>query len=87
MSTVKLQLPLPPDLHAAISSEARAEGVPVSRLVRSILSGWLTERQRAQQAEELRRFAEQYAGTEIDFDPELARAGEEHLGSPWREEG
>lgn len=37
----------------------------------------MTDRERAQQAEALRRFAEQFAGTEIDFDPELARAGAE----------
>jgi hypothetical protein len=57
MSTKKLNLPLPGDLHRAIFAEARAREV-----------------------EELRRFAREHAGSELDLIPELESAAAERLG-------
>jgi hypothetical protein len=74
MSIKKMNLPLPASLHEAIVSEARRQRIPATRLVRSVLKRWLAERRRAQRAEEIRRFAEAHAGSELDLDEELEAA-------------
>lgn len=74
MTTKKINLPLPGDLHRAIFAEAREQGMPATRLVRSILRRWLDERARAREAEELSRFAREHAGSELDLAPELEAA-------------
>jgi len=71
MTTKKINLPLPGDLHREIFAEAREQGVPATRLVRSILEAWLDHRARAKEAEELRRFARETAGSDLDLIPEL----------------
>ena len=52
-------------------------GLPVPN--RDALAGWLQARQRERVAKEIHRFALDFAGTELDIDPELAQAGVEHL--------
>ncbi len=79
MDVRKMTLPLPEPLHAAVFEEARRQGVPATRLVRQVLSTWLSERSRARQAEEIRRFAVAHAGSSIDLDPDLEAGGLEHL--------
>lgn len=71
MAVKKMNLPLPPDLHHRLFQEARSEGVPATRLVRSILDRWLADRARAREADELHRFAQEAAGTELDLIPDL----------------
>jgi hypothetical protein len=79
MSIKKLNLPLPGDLHRAVFAEARDHGVPATRLVRSILQEWLDQRARAREADELRRFARENAGSELDLIPELESAAAAEL--------
>lgn len=82
MATVaikKLNLPLPREMHEAIFAESHEMGVPATRLVRSVLEDWLRERRRARRREEVRRFAMEHAGSELDLDPELEDAATEEL--------
>ncbi|MEE8523266.1 MAG: hypothetical protein V3T72_04985 [Thermoanaerobaculia bacterium] len=78
-ATKKLNLPLPQEMHEALFAESRELGVPTTRLVRSVLENWLNERQRARRRAEVRRFAMEGAGTDLDLDPELEGAGTEEL--------
>lgn len=75
----KLNLPLSAEMHEALFAEARRTGQPATRLVRSALEAWLLERQRARRQEEIRRFAQQAAGSTLDLDRELERAAAEEL--------
>lgn len=82
MATVaikKLNLPLPREMHEAIFAESHEMGVPATRLVRSVLEDWLRERRQARRREEVRRFAMEHAGSELDLDPELEDAATEEL--------
>ena len=79
MDVRKMNLPLPGPLHAALFREARRSGVPATRLAREILSRWLAERARAEEAEEIRCFAIEHAGSDLDLDAELESAGLEVL--------
>lgn len=80
MNARKMNLPLPAPLHDAIVREARRARVPATRLVRGVLTRWLEERRREQRDEEIRRFAEAHAGSELDLDPGLEAASLEVLG-------
>jgi hypothetical protein len=75
----KLNLPLPESMHEALFAESREAGVPATRLVRSVLEEWLLERRRARRREEVRRFAQGHAGTELDLDPDLDAAATAEL--------
>jgi hypothetical protein len=79
MDVRKMNLPLPGPLHAALFREARRLGVPATRLAREILSSWLAERARAEEAEEMRQFARALAGSDLDLDTGLEAAGLETL--------
>lgn len=82
MSTIvakKLNLPLPQDMHEAIFSESRRLGISAARLVRTVLEDWLQERRREIRREEVRRFALEHAGTDLDLDPALEAAAVEEL--------
>lgn len=78
--TKKLSLPLPQEMHEAIFAESHQMGVPATRLVRSVLEDWLGERRRARRREEIRRFAVEHGGSELDLDPELEAAATAELG-------
>ena len=75
----KLNLPLPDELHRELFAESREAGIPATRLVRSVLEGWLQERRRSRRREEVRRFALEHASGELDLDPELEAASTEEL--------
>ncbi len=79
MHARKMNLPLPTPLHQALFREARRSGVPATRLAREILESWLAERERAEEALEIRRFAEAHAGSELDLDLGLEAAAVEAL--------
>jgi tRNA(Ser,Leu) C12 N-acetylase TAN1 len=78
-ATKKLNLPLSAEMHEAIFTESRSLGVPATRVVRSVLEAWLKERQRIRRLEEIRRFAEAHAGSELDIDHDLEAAAEEEF--------
>ncbi len=82
----KLNLPLPPEMHEALFAESRDLGVPATRLVRSLLEDWLRERRRTRRNDDVRRFAIEYAGSEVDLDPELEGAATEELHRLYEEE-
>ena len=86
IATKKLNLPLPREMHEALFAESHELGVPATRLVRSVLEDWLRERQRARRRAEVRRFAMEYAGSDLDLDTELERAATEELGKFFAEE-
>lgn len=69
MPATKMNLPLSPETHTAIFGEARRRGLPATRLVRSILEDWLREQRKARLGDEIRRFAERHAGSEVDLSP------------------
>jgi len=75
----KLNLPLPPEMHEALFAESREMGIPVTRVVRSLLEDWLRERRRARRRDEVRRFAMENAGSDLDLDPELEAVATEEL--------
>ncbi len=79
MSVKKLNLPLSPELHAALFTESHNLGIPTTRLVRSVLEEWIEKRRRDRLDEEIYRFAMTWGGTEIDLDPELEQAATEEL--------
>jgi len=79
IATKKLNLPLPRRVHEALFVESRELGVPATRLVRSLLEDWLQERMRVRRRAEVRRFAMEHAGTELDLDPELEAAATAEL--------
>jgi hypothetical protein len=82
----KLNLPLPLEMHEALFTESRELGIPATRVVRSLLEEWLRDRRRTRRREEVRRFAMEYAGTELDLDPELEAAATEELRRFYKEE-
>lgn len=82
----KLNLPLPLEMHEALFAESRDLGIPATRLVRSLLEDWLGDRRRARRKEEIRRFAMEHAGTELDLDPDLEAASTEELRRFYEEE-
>ena len=79
MVTKKLNLPLSQEMHEAIFAESHEMGVPATRLVRSVLEDWLRERRRARRRAEIRRFAMEHGGSELDLDPELEVAAAAEL--------
>jgi hypothetical protein len=79
LATKKLNLPLPQEMHEAIFAESHELGVPATRLVRSVLEDWLRERHRARRRAEVRRFAMEYGGSELDLDLELEAAATAEL--------
>ncbi len=79
MMVKKMNLPLPPQLHTALFGEARRRRMPTTRLVRSVLEEWVQDQEREREAAEIRRFAAEFGGTELDLDPELEEAGLEVL--------
>lgn len=72
-------LPLPDDLHEALRREAAVDHRPATELARDALAGWLRTRQRERVAGEIRRFAMAQAGSDLDIDADLERAGVDHL--------
>lgn len=75
----KIHLPLPPDLHAELKREAEETGTPTTVLAREAITEWLERRRREQVAEELRAFARENAGTELDLDQEFEEAAADTL--------
>ncbi len=86
VATKKLNLPLPQEMHEAIFAESNEMGVPATRLVRSVLEDWLRERRRARRRAEVRRFAMEHGGSDLDLDPELEAAATAELRRFYEEE-
>jgi hypothetical protein len=77
--TKKLNLPLSEETHRALFDEARRTGVPATRLARSAIEDWLRERERERRRAEVRRFAIEHSGSEVDLDPCLESIAADQL--------
>jgi len=69
-------IPLPPDLHEMLRDEAERSGQPATALARQALQ---TQRRRQRLHEEIAVWAKDHAGTDLDLDKDVERAGLELL--------
>ncbi len=81
-SVRNFHLPLSEALHRELRAESSRSGRPTTAIVREAVEGWLDARRRSAQHAELRAYAERWGGTGVDLDPDLERAGVEHLRAP-----
>lgn len=72
-------LPLPPEIHELLRQEVESSGQPATSLAREALRDWLVRRKRQRLHDEIAAFAEAYAGTDLDLDEDLERAGIEAI--------
>jgi hypothetical protein len=84
-ATVNFHLPLPPELHDQLREEAELSGKPATTLAREALRTVLTYRRRQRLHEEIAAFASEYAGSDLDLDEDLERAGLEMLKASERQ--
>lgn len=82
MGATRMNLPLTREMPEATFSEARKRRLPATRLVPSIVEDWLAEQERARVAEEIRCFAREHAGTDVDLSPALEEAALAELRRP-----
>ncbi len=82
-ATQKLHVPLSPELHTQLRAAAKESGRPATELAREAIAQLLKQRRREKLEAELRAFVEAAAGSELDYDPELAALGHEVItGAP-----
>lgn len=77
--TNNLHVPLPEALHRRLRAEATRTGRPATTLAREAIEAWVREREREQVSDAIAEYAAAVAGTGVDLDPDLERAGTEHL--------
>jgi hypothetical protein len=80
----KMHLPLPPDTHARLKRESEATGIPTTVLARVAVTEWLERQERERIAEELRTFAMEHAGSELDLDYDFEGAASDALAQAGR---
>jgi hypothetical protein len=68
-------LPLTEELYLRLAEAAKGEGEPSTALARRAIRFFLEVRGRQETRKQLRAFALQYAGTDVDYDSELAEEG------------
>jgi predicted DNA-binding protein len=78
-----LHVPLPGDLHERLRAEATRSGRPATMLAREAIEAWIREREREKVCEDIASYAAEMAGT-ADLDPDLERAGIQHLAGKRR---
>lgn len=78
-------LPLPSALYADLRAAAERAGTPATDVAREAIQVWLKQERRRKIQQDLRAFAEAYAGTEWDLDPQFEAAGIESIAKlpPW----
>jgi hypothetical protein len=74
-ASFNFHLPLSPEIHEMLRQEVETSGQPATTLAREALRDWLVRRKRERLHEEIAAFAETYAGTDLDLDEDLERAG------------
>lgn len=72
-------LPLTEELRQQLREEAAESGQPATALAREALAHWLAGRRRQRRHRQIATFAAAHAGTAIDLDTDLERAGVESL--------
>lgn len=70
----KIHLPLPPDMHARLKRESDASGTPTTALAREAVTEWLDRRDRERVSAQLRVFALENSGSELDLDEDFESA-------------
>ena len=72
-------LPLPEQTYLRLRAEAERTRVPATTLAREAVDDWLRQQARKSRLEAIAAYATEMAGTHIDLDSDLERAGVEHL--------
>jgi hypothetical protein len=72
-------LPLQEETYSQLRAEAERAQVPATELAREAIHQWLRLRERRARHNAIAAYATEMAGTEFDLDPELERAGIDHL--------
>lgn len=78
-ASYNFHLPLPPEIHEMLRQEVERSGQPATALAREALRDWLVQRKRERLHAEIAAFAEAHAGTDLDLDEDLERAGIEAI--------
>lgn len=78
-TSYNFHLPLSPEIHEMLREEVASSGQPATTLAREALRDWLVKKKRQRLHEEIAAFAEAHAGTELDLDEDLERAGIEAI--------
>lgn len=76
-----MHIPLPEDVHAVLMAHAKATGESATSLARAAIERLVKELEREQIRAEMRAFAAEFAGTELDLDPDFEEAATEFLRS------
>lgn len=69
-----LHVPLPPELHAGLKSQAHRVGEPVTVLARRAIEEHLTRLERERLAEAIGAYADAMAGSGVDLDEDFEAA-------------
>jgi len=72
-------LPLQEEIYSRLRSEAERAQVPATELAREAVHQWLRQREKRSRHNAIAAYAAEMAGTKFDLDPELERAGIDHL--------
>ena len=72
-------LPLPEDVYVGLRQEAERSKRPATSIARDAIEAWLHDCRKAARHQAITEFARDFAGTELDLDPQLEVAGIEHL--------
>lgn len=78
-SLSNFHLPLPAHLREMLHDEAERAGLPATVLAREALQSWLTQRRRQRLHDEIAAWANEHAGTDLDLNRDLEKAGIESL--------
>ena len=70
---------MPEETYSRLRTESERTKVPATTLAREALEWWLREQLRKVRQEAIAAYAEEMAGTRLDLDPELEKAGIELL--------
>ena len=72
-------LPLQEEIYSQLRSEAERARIPATELAREAIHQWLRLREKRARHNAIAAYAAEMSGTEFDLDPELERAGIDHL--------
>lgn len=78
-SASSLHLPLSPEIDEMLREEVEHSGKPAATVALEALRNWLSPRHERRLHDQISAWAAQHAGTDLDLDVELERAGLEVL--------
>jgi hypothetical protein len=74
-----LHVPLTPNLDAALRAEATRRNQPATVLARQAIEEWLRQQQKRALHQAIASYASEWAGSDVDLNEDLEKAGVEHL--------